>query len=211
MLWAAFVVSAVIDWLAVVSNRPKVEQVFKPLTLIILLAAAGTAALDPSRVKPFLMAGLAFGLLGDIFLLRAVDRFKSGLVAFLIGHLAYIGALALTLASSNNAASGWTVAAVGIVSALLLSARLPSLFSALRLHHPRLTVPVVAYAMAIVVMVGLAVASGRPLTALGSVLFSGSDRLLAEDRFVQPGPATRWLVHAMYHLGQAAIVAGLLA
>src|SRR3989441_7334022 len=86
---AAFGVFAVLDWLAVSRSVRSLEYVAKPATLLALLVYAGSG--HPS---PWLVAALAFSLLGDVFLMLPADLFLAGLAAFLVAHLAYIGAFA---------------------------------------------------------------------------------------------------------------------
>src|SRR5437016_14122422 len=83
----AFGVFALLDWLAVSRRIRALEYVAKPATLLALLAYAAFG-----HASPWLVAALAFSLLGDIFLMLPADLFLAGLAAFLIAHLAYIGA-----------------------------------------------------------------------------------------------------------------------
>ncbi len=206
MLWASFALTAAIDWWSVATGRPSVEQWFKPLTLTFLLAVTATGSFEPPMVQPLLLAGLAFGLVGDVLLLKTVDQFRAGLAAFLVGHLAYIAALA----TAGPKSTIWLLGGAATAIAVLAAARVQQLVNGVRQHQPSMVSPVLAYIGVIAAMVTLALASGRALTAVGALLFAGSDRLLAEDRFIRPIPQTRWLVHLFYHLGQAAIVAGLM-
>ena len=78
--------------------------IFKPLTLIlILLIATVSPAIEPSY-KIFIVSGLLFSLLGDIFLIYPEQHFKNGLIAFLIGHVCYIVAFSV---STNSHFSFW--------------------------------------------------------------------------------------------------------
>src|SRR5436853_39756 len=83
----AFGVFALLDWLAVSRSVRSLEYVAKPATLLALLVYAGCG--HPS---PWLVAALAFSLLGDVFLMLPAELFLAGLAAFLVAHLAYIGA-----------------------------------------------------------------------------------------------------------------------
>ena len=85
----AFGVFALLDWLAVSRGIRALEYVAKPATLLALLAYAAFG-----HASPWLVAALVFSLLGDIFLMLPADLFLAGLAAFLIAHLAYIGAFA---------------------------------------------------------------------------------------------------------------------
>src|SRR2546428_6059348 len=85
----AFGVFAVLDCLAVSRSVRSLEYVAKPATLLALLAYAVCG--HPS---PWLLAALAFSLAGDVFLMLPAALFLAGLAAFLVAHLAYIGAFA---------------------------------------------------------------------------------------------------------------------
>ena len=83
----AFGVFAALDWLAVSRSIRALEYVAKPATLLALLVYAAFG-----HASPWLVAALAFSLLGDVFLMLPADLFLAGLAAFLIAHLAYVGA-----------------------------------------------------------------------------------------------------------------------
>ena len=74
-----------------------------------------------------------------------------------------------------------------------------------------LSVPVAVYTAAIGAMLVCAWFTGEPLLALGATIFVASDATLSVDRFVRPLPRAHLLVMVTYHLGQALIVAGVLA
>jgi uncharacterized membrane protein YhhN len=205
----------------------------KPATTLALLAVPVAAALADDRVvggggelvgggayvdffvSPWLFVALAFGLLGDVFLLSdTVTRFRAGLAAFLVGHLAYL----LTFVDAGASWSGFRHAAENagpwIFCALMLAALvftrdvLPRTW---RSDGPTLAVPVATYTLVIAAMLGFAFATGLPLVMLGAAIFVASDSILARDRFVAPLPRGHLMVMVTYHLGQALIVAGLLA
>jgi uncharacterized membrane protein YhhN len=67
------------------------------------------------------------------------------------------------------------------------------------------------YTVVIGAMVIVAFDTGEPLVAVGATVFAASDSILAVDRFVRPRPWAPVAVMVTYHLGQALIVAGLLA
>ena len=61
-------------------------------------------------------------------------------------------------------------------------------------------------------MVIVAFDTGEPLIAVGATVFAASDSVLAVDRFVRPWkPWAPVVVMVTYHVGQALIVAGVLA
>ncbi len=192
---------ALVDWWSVAKKRPDIERLAKPLVMVPLIVAAATtsAARD---VGWFLAAGLVGGLVGDVMLLERFDRFVVGLAAFLVGHLLYVVAFVRVGIEIVPFIVGTVVAA-----AVMSLAGRPILAG---VDGSRLQRPVQAYMATIAVMVATGVGTGRPLAALGAVCFALSDALLGHDRFVEPRPDRRVVVHLLYHLGQWGIVLGLL-
>jgi hypothetical protein len=98
LLLAAAIV-AVGDWAAVGRRYFRIEYLLKPLTLVLLIAAA--AAADLGAAKVWVLPALAFSLAGDVALVcsdRAAAEPDSalliGLGSFLLGHVCYLIAFA---------------------------------------------------------------------------------------------------------------------
>ena len=210
---------AAVDWWAVGTGRVRVEALAKPAVMLGLLAVALLLIAgwdDPagpiSNGRRYLLPlGLLLGLVGDVLLLPQLDRFVPGLVAFLLGHLAYSLAFVGT-----GLRTGATVVGVLVAVALVLAVGLPIL-RAVRARHPALAVPVACYLAVTGLVVTCAVGAvhgpswtGPLLGAAGALLFAGSDAVLGWGRFVRPLPGQRLLVMVPYHLGQALIVLGVL-
>jgi alkenylglycerophosphocholine/alkenylglycerophosphoethanolamine hydrolase len=189
-----------IDWWAVRSERARVEQYAKPAVMLALIGFAITADVDPGSLRPWLIAGLQLGLIGDIALLPRFDAFIVGLASFLVGHLAYVVAF-----TSIWAPGLWLIAGLVGLAALITFYGLP-IGRALR--GSSLRVPVAAYIGVTGAVIISGSGTGRWLIAIGTLIFAASDGLLGANRFVEPAPQRRWVVHALYHSGQAAIVAG---
>jgi len=204
-----------VDWVAVAARWRRVEVVAKPAAMVALLVwlwLGGSAAGVGLGPLGWFVAGLVLSLAGDVLLLLPARFFIGGLVAFLLGHLAYIvglnaGGLRLPMEAvlllPVGLAGGWLAWRVGAA----LKAR----------GQDKLRGPVTLYAAVISLMVVSALTTlFRPdwpgpaagLAAVGAVLFFCSDALLAWDRFVAPVRAGKLLVIVAYHLGQMALVAG---
>jgi len=189
----AFGVFALLDWLAVSRSVRPVEYVAKPATLLALLVYAGCG--HPS---PWLLAALAFSLLGDVFLMLPADLFLAGLAAFLVAHLAYIGAFAGPVMPRLV----WLAVVIGVLAPV--AARI------LRAVPDRaLRAPVAVYSLAISLMVASALASTSSLAIAGAVLFLVSDMLIAWNRFVHPRPWAPLAIIVTYHLGQLGLATAL--
>ena len=75
-------------------NRAQIIGFKTPLSTLFIIAALTQPHLNPVY-SHFILAGLFFGFLGDVLLaLPKRSAFKIGLVAFLMGHVAYIAAFA---------------------------------------------------------------------------------------------------------------------
>jgi uncharacterized membrane protein YhhN len=211
--WAwlgASTLAAVVDWWAVGRRPPDrgLESLAKPATLVGLIGLAlALRPLDPTA-RALLVVGLAGSLLGDVALLRSERpvRFAVGLGAFLLAHLAYIGAL-----GRLQGAIPLLVVGLVLVGAYAWFVGRPILQAVRGGHEARLLAPVAAYLVVISLMVAVAVGTGRPLAIAGALLFYASDSLLGWDRFVRPLPRRDLLVIVTYHLGQALLVLSLAA
>lgn len=210
ILYLCTVACAIADWLAVRGRYYRLEYLFKPATLVLLIAAAASS--DLPGTKGWVLAALVLSLVGDVALMLAPDEpgevdplFLGGLGAFLLAHLCYIGAFA-----AYGVRGGYVVVGAMIV-AIVVAAALPRvLIAARRSGGWALGAPVGGYATVLGVMVMLAVGTTSRLTALGGLLFLASDTVLAWDRLVAPvrrGPVT---VAVTYHLAQLCLVLGLL-
>jgi uncharacterized membrane protein YhhN len=183
--------AAVADWVAVAREERPLEWVAKPATLGLLLLWAG---LGPAASWP-LLAALTLSLLGDVYLMLPADLFLPGLLAFLLGHVAYIAAFDATPLSR----------AIWFVIVLAVSAPL-----SLRLLRAApgtvLRVAIAVYMLVIALMVGSAIASGMLIAALGALLFMASDSMIALSRFVAPFAGARLAIIVTYHVGQLLLV-----
>jgi uncharacterized membrane protein YhhN len=207
LIWTLPAVCAVVDWYAVARADRRTETWAKPATLVALIVAALVLGAADSSAGRWLLVGLALGLAGDVFLLEKSDtRFRLGLASFLVGHLAFV--VAFTRLGLDPA--GWSWLWGPVMFACLVATRhvLPG---AMLQGGRALALPVAVYTVVIGAMVILAFDTGEPLIAAGAAVFAASDSVLAVDRFVRPMPWAPVAVMVTYHLGQALIVAGVLA
>lgn len=212
MLWLGFALGcAAVDWFAVARADKRLEYIFKPATMLVVILAAGLALphAPNSWFAQFLILGFIFSLVGDIFLMLPNPRyFLFGLVAFLAGHIAYIIALNPT---APPVEALWLALPIALVGAWLMR----QLWRALRASkQDSLRAPVVVYGIAISVMLWSAWATlyradwsapQRACVIVGATLFFISDAMLAWNRFVKPFAAAKLAVIITYHLGQIAL------
>lgn len=208
-------VAAFGDWIAVWRSSRAAEYALKPLTLLLLIAAA-VALRDqaPMLVWAFTVAALAFSLVGDIFLMRPGRFFLGGLGAFLVAHVAYVGSFTATHPPLRVLA----LASLGVAAAG------PPVYLRLRRGMAergasRMALPVGLYVAAIGAMAASAIATlGDPrwtaprsaLAIAGAALFMTSDGLIGWTRFVRPLSWAPVAIMVTYHLAQGALAWSLL-
>ncbi|MEP7020172.1 MAG: lysoplasmalogenase [Pseudonocardiales bacterium] len=205
---------AIVDWFAVSRRWRGLEYAAKPLVLALLAVAAASA--DLGDVKPWVLAALGSGLLGDVALLftdenrpvEAVEAdvpFLIGLASFLLAHVAYVIAFVRYGLHPIQLLAG----ALVVMGAAVLA--LPRILRGVREEGgASLALAVSAYATVLSAMVILGFGTAAVATALGTLLFLASDLTLAWGRFVQPllrGPV---IVAVTYHLAQGLILIGLI-
>jgi uncharacterized membrane protein YhhN len=197
----AVTAGAVASLLAAIRAGDRVQEVASKAVASASFVALGLLRVDGAgAVGGWIVAGLVLCAVGDLLLLGSGRSFDLGLLSFLLGHCAYIGAFAAALPPS----AWWRLAVVP----LLLAAA-----GALRWLWPHLgrrRLPVVAYIVAISVMVWGAVAVVRagvlPATvAPGAILFYLSDLAVARHRFVKAEFLNRGIGLPLYYAGQLLI------
>ncbi|HEY9869903.1 MAG TPA: lysoplasmalogenase [Candidatus Obscuribacterales bacterium] len=189
-----FLMLAATNWLAAWRGQTGVEYIVKPAALaaLILFAVSG------GQASPWLMAALTLCLLGDVYLMLPGNYFIAGLVAFLLGHVAYVVGFPGGIVERLP----WSAAA----AVLTLPVTIPVLRS---IKEVALKAGVVAYMAVICLMAGSAVASGSLTAAVAALLFVVSDSILAWDMFVRKLPRAHFWVMVTYHASQLGLVLAL--
>jgi uncharacterized membrane protein YhhN len=207
VVWLLPLILALIEWYAVWRGDRRTQTWAKPAVLVALIFAAFALGATDDSAGIWMLVALAFGLLGDVFLLGDSDaRFRLGLAAFLIGHLAYVACF-VDLGTDPR---DWNYLSYLVLGACLLATRQVAASTYLR-GGLALAIPVAVYTVVIGAMVIYAFTTGVPLIAVGATVFALSDTLLARDRFVQPWDGAQLMVMVTYHVGQALIVAGVVS
>ena len=174
----------------------------KPALSCLFVLTALLAATHYSTYAVVVVAGLVLCLVGDVCLAypqRAM--FRAGLVAFLLGHVAYIGAFAYAARPNWGL---WIAAGVTLPVSSLVYYKLQPFLGNMRMA-------VMAYIVVITVMVIAAAgvfgdlhlsSLGRFLVLNGAFSFYLSDIFVARQRFVQPAFHNRLIGLPLYYLGQ---------
>ena len=207
---------AVLDWIAVAKGWRKVEYVAKPWTMAALFLVLAIVGRFSSLPLILFGLGILFSLAGDLFLMFSDRWFIPGLVSFLLAHVAYIAGFNIPLPVVSPT---WA-----LVVTLVLA------FSAARLLRPivaglaakgkrKLITPVIVYGVVITLMLLSAMltlfrlewkATPAALVSVGAMLFFFSDVILAWNKFVTPIKNGRVLNMVTYHLGQIALIVGVI-
>jgi len=166
------------------------------------IAAAWSAGAAGTPYGQVLLLGMAFCWIGDLLLVSHHSRglFLLGLVSFLLGHAAYVGAFAV------RGVSNPATLLAGLVMAVFA-------WRVLRWLQPhldrRMRRPVWLYVAAISLMMAMAVGAGTRdgnwLIPVGALLFLLSDLAVARDRFIAAGFINRAWGLPLYFCGQMAL------
>ncbi len=206
---------AFVTWISADRGWIKTQFFAKPATLIALIAWFSLAAGWQGGNLWFGLA-LVFSLLGDSLFLLPDRYFLPGVLAFLVAQILFV-------VGFNQGALNFQplvllvfalVAIIGLVIFSIIRAGL------VRTHEGRkMLAPVSIYSLAISLMLISAwLCFFRPewpteaaiLVGAGASLFFVSDTILAYTRFVGMIPHRDLLVLATYHLGQIAIIGGVI-
>ena len=173
-------ISAAVDIAAQYFGPPTVVYIFKPLTMVFVIAIAAVgAAGQPNGYRYLIITGLCCSIVGDVFLMLPSDRFVPGLLSFLIAHLLYIAAFR---SRTREVSLAWPAVACASYGILMLWFLFPNLGD--------MKLPVSIYLIVILVMAWQALnwwamngQAGSAFAALGAVLFVASDSIIAINRF----------------------------
>jgi len=210
LFWAV----SLLNLLGILLGNDTLIYLTKPL-LMPALAAWFLSAKNPGNEARFLrlsiLGALAFSTLGDILLMFSGGIFfLSGLGAFLLAHIFYIGAFTSVSSFKNGFLSQkpWWALPFFAFPLLLLFLLWNGIPSGMRL-------PVAAYASVISVMAlsvlnlkGKIARSVFESMLLGAVLFVLSDSLIAVSKFGQPFEGARIAIMLTYIMGQFLLARG---
>ena len=214
LLIAAFVFAA-LESLAMWKNWRKLEYIAKPTVMLALFTWLSTSVGLNGALLWFGL-GILLSLVGDVLLMISLERmFLAGLVAFLLAHAAYVIGFNIPL----PALSAW-----GLVFAVMVSLGGTRIIRRI-LDVPafkgqaNMRTPIIIYSLVISLMLLSAMmklsdltwdANAAAMVSVGALLFYISDIILAWNKFVSP-IQHGWIYNiAAYHLGQIALIAGVI-
>jgi uncharacterized membrane protein YhhN len=194
----------VADWVAVAADNRKAELVAKSVSMPALTLAGVESGMLERPWGRQVVAGQAFGFVGDVCLLREEEHFfLGGLSAFLVGHVGYIAAFR----RMGLRRTPWVLPGVAALAGCMWWSRdaLPNLW---REGGAAAAGPVAAYMGVIGAMSLAAWSTGNPVTGAGASLFVISDTVIAVNAFVEPLEQPGLKIMVPYLVGQALIAAG---
>lgn len=206
---------AVLQALALYRRWFPLEVIAKPGVMISLFAwLLLSVGLDDARL--WFGAGILLSLVGDVLLMISLDRFfLGGLIVFLLAHIAYIVGFNIPIPGINFFGIVFAVF-IGLGGARIIRLILDRL-PASGQGHMRL--PILVYSAVISVMLLSAMmklvdvswnANAAALAAAGAFFFYLSDIILAWNKFVSPIQHGRIYNIGAYHLGQIALITGVI-
>lgn len=211
----AAIVFAGLEGLAVWRDWRKLEWVVKPAVMVCLFGWLSlTSGLQGASL--WFGLGILFSLAGDVALIPKDRFFLAGLAAFLLAQIAYLIGFNTPLPAVSTV---WSLGIALVLGSGAVRVMRPIVAGLRAKSQAQLTGPVILYSVVITLMLLSALLTlFRPdwksvpalLVSAGAFLFYLSDIVLAWNRFVSPMQHGRTLNIGLYHLGQIAIVAGVI-
>ena len=212
--------SGLMDLFALVRGWTRARYVWKPFTMVVIIALAFLGADWGNAWHQWLLAGLVLSLVGDVFLVLPSDRFLAGLVSFFAAHVCYIVAFvdqgasdtpgivhfSVEIGERSGHATSVAVAlgAIGVVAVAVLRR------GVLASGGLGLLVAVVCYITVILAMIWRAALSNDAWVFAGAALFLISDAVLAWNRFIKSSLAAELTVMVTYYTAQLFLAFSLL-
>lgn len=210
ILYILFTINAVLNLYAVSTDSYELILASKPIICSLLILWLTMETQNKTRFGTFVMFGLFFGCLGDVFLMlrTEMDYFVPGLISFLLGHLFYVRANLMQFQYSFPKV---------LLAVLPLGFGLYFYSNYLFDSLGDMSIPVAIYVLVIAVMTVSALFRKREVGAMsyiwmvaGCILFLVSDSVLAYDKFVLPIENSGLIIMSTYILAQFAITKGAL-
>ncbi|WP_435262439.1 lysoplasmalogenase [Tenacibaculum sp. nBUS_03] len=174
-----FLLVAIADVYAVITQNKVMEMIFKPLLMTILVMVYLLSVKKPNF---WFVSGLFFSFWGDVFLLDKESFFVFGLGSFLFAHVIYIKITTGFLQKDLTAKM--------ITSAIPFVLLLAGLLFLIYDNLEEMLIPVIVYGVTIATFGASALLNYRQEKSmanswllLGAILFIASDSLIALNNF----------------------------
>ena len=176
----------------------KLKYVFTPfITYIIIITAMYLTYVRGFTVyNIFIIAGLVFALIADIFLMiEEISFFMHGLFFFLLTHLCYVYALGIN----------YHFGIKDIIIMLVIMVIFFSFYLVIHKAKGTLYIPVIVYmfvlSLVLMLAIGTFIKDEYPrgaIVTIAAILFAISDGVLAFNRFVKTIPHSTVLTWSLY-------------
>ena len=216
IFWIFALIFAALESLALFKKWPRLEYVAKPAVMVILLSWLWLST-GLKGASLWFGAGILLSLVGDILLMISLDRlFLPALVVFLLAHIAYM--IGFNIPIPEISAWGIVLAVMVGLGGMRIIRRIISALAAK--GQNRMRMPIIVYGTVISLMLLSAFMKSADLSwstgaaaliSVGAFLFYLSDITLAWNKFVSPIRYGRIYNIGLYHLGQIALIAGVIA
>ncbi len=181
-----------------VGQDARLKFVFKPLASLSFIGLALACGALYNFYGYFILAGLAFCALGDVFLLPSGTGkyFRAGVSAFLIGHIFYI--LASIALWSPDVLRSQIILGLPFLICLLVPVY--------QRIYPRADAQTDVYTGVIILMITAmllcAVKTGIWILPTAAIMFAVSDIFVSRNRFGPPSPKQFWMITPLYFTAQ---------
>lgn len=202
-----FLLVAITDVYAVITQNKTIEMIFKPL---LMTSLAVVYLVSVSKHRFWLLSALFFSFWGDVFLLDKTNFFVFGLASFLVAHVVYIKITTSFLYKDSVV----KILTSAVPFVLLFVGLLGLIYNNLG----DMLLPVLVYGIAISTFGTAALLNYRQQknTAnswllLGAVLFIASDSLIALNNFYTTKRLFDIAIIVLYVVSQYLIVKAIIA
>lgn len=204
-----FLIIAILDVYAVITQHKSLEIICKPLLMTSLVIVYLVSLKKGEKANFWLVSALFFSFWGDVFLLDKTNYFVFGLGSFLVAHIMYIKMTANFLKKT---------AVIQIVkSAVIFVALFVTIFLLIKDNLGEMLVPVLVYGTAISGFGTCALlnyqqekSTENTVLLLGAILFIASDSGIALNNFYSPTHFFDIAIIILYVLAQFLIVKAIL-
>jgi uncharacterized membrane protein YhhN len=205
-----------LDSLALWKKWLRLEYLAKPAVMLVLFLWLWIST-GLSRAPLWFGIGILLSLTGDVLLMISLDRFfLAGLMVFLLAHVAYL--IGFNTPVPEISAWGFILAIMVGLGSMRIVRRI--LIALTANGQVRMRAPIIIYGTVISLMLLSAMMKLTDLTwntgaaalvGVGAFLFYISDIILAWNKFVSPIQHGRIYNIGAYHLGQIALITGVIA
>ena len=216
IFWVIALMFAALELLTLWKKWLRLEYLAKPAVMLVLFLWLWIS-IGLSGAPLWFGIGILLSLTGDVLLMISLDRFfLAGLMVFLLAHVAYL--IGFNTPVPEISAWGFILAIMVGLGSMRIVRRI--LIALTANGQVRMRAPIIIYGTVISLMLLSAMMKLTDLTwntgaaalvGVGAFLFYISDIILAWNKFVSPIQHGRIYNIGAYHLGQIALIAGVIA